>query len=84
MAKPPIQARLMIFIQGEGYRCERLPVDKAVGSLAWRVAKHSQKVPYDIVVTPRGPVCDCPAGLQNILCKHIIALREVWLLPRGK
>lgn len=67
----------------ETYRPEFLPSDPDIGAPAWRMTKVGlfDSDVRDVIVTPDGPVCDCP-DFENRRrnrdpdgCKHIIALR---------
>ena len=66
------------------YVLRYLPSDPSLGHPAWRLTKIDGSTSpdrYDVILTPHGPVCDCPDFIHCREhkdprgCKHVLALR---------
>lgn len=81
-----MSAKLILTINGVLYYVQILRPDPGVAKAAVHLAhlKRGRWHGYDVHVDKHGAHCDCPAAEfgKGKECKHILAAREVGLLPK--
>jgi hypothetical protein len=75
-AKKPRVFGITFHIEGDDYRVASMPIDPAIGHVAFRFRKLTgDKAVYDVHFNDYGPQCECLGNLRYGHCKHVETLQ---------